>query len=95
MQHFKSFSINVLIVDEDLLRVFYRLLYLQFCDLSDQRKYTVLQQKIYLQFEKYFYMKIIVTIILTSLFTNSLLSSFCPFLQTKNKNQVFSKLMVW
>ena len=46
-QHFRSFSINVLIVDKDLLRVFYRLLYLEFCDLSDQCKYTVLQQKFY------------------------------------------------
>ena len=27
--------------------------------------------------------------------TNLLLSSFCSFLQTKNKNQVFSKLVVW
>ena len=33
-------------------------------------------------------MKIIVTIIPTDLVKNSLLSSFCPFLQTKNKNQV-------
>ena len=40
-------------------------------------------------------MKIILTIILTDLFTNSLLSSFCSFLQTKNKNQVFSNLVVW
>ena len=37
--------------------------------------------------------KIIVTIIPTDLVTNSFLSSFCPFLQIKNKNQVFSKLM--
>ena len=35
-------------------------------------------------------MKIIVTIIPTDLVTNSLLSSFCPFWQAKNKNQVFS-----
>ena len=40
-------------------------------------------------------MKIIVTIISTLLVTNSLSFSFCPFLQTKNKNQVSSKLMVW
>ena len=31
-------------------------------------------------------MKVIVTIILTDLVTNSLLSSFCPFLQTKQKS---------
>ena len=36
-------------------------------------------------------MKIIVTIIPTDLVNNSLLSSFCPFLQTKNKNQFFHK----
>ena len=40
-------------------------------------------------------MKIIVTIIPTDLVTNSILSSFCFFLQTKNKNQVFSNLVVW
>ena len=40
-------------------------------------------------------MKIIVTIIPTSLVTNFLLFSFSPFLQTKNKNLVFSKLVVW
>ena len=36
-------------------------------------------------------MKIIVTTIPIDLVTNSLLSSFCPFLQTKNKNQVSSR----
>ena len=46
------------------------------------------------QFERYFCMKIIVIIIPTDLFTKSLLSSFCSFLQTENKNQVFSKLVV-
>ena len=39
-------------------------------------------------------MKIIATIFPTDLVTNSLLSCFCPFLQTKNKNQVFSNLAV-
>ena len=38
-------------------------------------------------------MKIIVIIIPTDLAANWLLSSFCLFLQTKNKNQVFSKLV--
>ena len=37
----------------------------------------------------------IVTIIPTDLVTNSLLSSFCSYLQTKNKDQVFSRLVVW
>ena len=44
---------------------------------------------------RHFYMKVVATIIPTDLVTNSLLYSFCPFLQTKNKNLVFSKLVVW
>ena len=40
-------------------------------------------------------MKIIVPIIPKDFITNLLLSSLCPFLQTKNKNQIFSKLVVW
>ena len=40
-------------------------------------------------------MKIIVTIVSTFLVTNSLLSFFCPFVEAKNKNQIFSKLMIW
>ena len=40
-QQFESFSTNVPIVGEDLLRAFYRLFYLQFCDSSDQSKNTV------------------------------------------------------
>ena len=36
LQQFESFSTNVSMVGEDLLRAFYRLFYLQFCDLSDQ-----------------------------------------------------------
>ena len=35
-QQFKSFSTNVPIVGEDLLRTFYTLFYLQVCDSSDQ-----------------------------------------------------------
>ena len=30
-----------------------------------------------------------------NLVTNSLLSLFCPFLESKNKNQILSKLVVW
>ena len=40
-------------------------------------------------------MKITVTIIPTNLVTNSLLSLSCPLVETKNKNQVLSKLVVW
>ena len=35
-QQFESFSTNVSAVGEDLLRTFFRLFYLQFCDSSDQ-----------------------------------------------------------
>ena len=40
-------------------------------------------------------MRVTATIISTDLVTNSLLSSFCPFLQTKHKHHVFSKLVIW
>ena len=50
-------------------------------------------QTFYKEFEIHFYMKIIVTIILTNLVTNSLLSLFCPFVETKTKNQIFSKIV--
>ena len=39
-------------------------------------------------------MKIIVTIISTSSVTSSFSSLFCPFIETKNKNQIFSKSVV-
>ena len=45
-QQFKSFSTNVPIVGEDLLRAFYKLFYLRFYDSSDQLKKTV-QQRFY------------------------------------------------
>ena len=40
-------------------------------------------------------MRIFGTIIPIDLVTNSLLPSFCLFLQTKNNNQVFIKMVVW
>ena len=72
-------------VGEDLLMVFYRLFYLQFRDPSDQWK----KQSSYLRDER------IVTIIPTDLVTHSFLSAFYSYLQTKNKNLVFSKLVAW
>ena len=39
-------------------------------------------------------MKIIVTKIPTNLVTNSLLHLFWPFLETKNKDQIFNQLVV-
>ena len=40
-KQFESFSTNVSIIGEDLLRAFYRLVSLQFCDSGDQWKNTV------------------------------------------------------
>ena len=40
-QQFESFLTNVSIVGDDLVRAFYRLFYLQFCDSGDQWKNTV------------------------------------------------------
>ena len=48
-----------------------------------------------MEFERDFYMKMIVNLILTNLVTTSLLSLFHPFIETKNNNQIFRKLMVW
>ena len=82
----KISSSNVNIVGGDLLRVFYKLIYLQFCVSSDQWKYTVSQilcSRLYAKFERDFYMKIIACIIPTNLFTNSLLSFFYPFIEKK------------
>ena len=45
-QQFESFSTTVPIVDEDWLRAFYKLFYLQFCDSSDQWK-DAMQQRFY------------------------------------------------
>ena len=53
-----------------------------------------LQQRSHQQFERYFYMNIIVTIIPTYLVTNLLLPLFCLFTETKNMREAFSKLVV-
>ena len=45
--------------------------------------------------ERDFYITLILTMFPTSLVTNSLSSLFCTFIETKNKNQIFSKLVVW
>ena len=36
LQQFDSFSINVTIVRKDLMKAFYRLFYLKFCDSRDE-----------------------------------------------------------
>ena len=51
---------------------------------------NTVQRRFYQQFQRYFYVKIIVTITPINVVTNLLLSSFCPFLQTKSKNQASS-----
>ena len=40
-------------------------------------------------------MKLNATIIPKNVVTNSHLSLFCPFAGNENKNQIFSKLVVW
>ena len=85
MQQFESFSANVSIVGKDLQRTFYRLFYLQLCDSSGQlKKHCV---KDLLAIWEMLLQEIVVTIIPTDLAAKSLLFFFCPFLQTKNKNQ--------
>ena len=83
-----SSSTNMHIVSGDLLSAFYKLFCLRFCVSSDQWKNTM-KQRFYKEFMRHLYMKIIVTIIPTNLRTNSLLSFFCPFVETKTKSQIF------
>ena len=73
------------------MRAFYKLLYLRFRDSSDQHKNAV-QQRFYLQFERYFCMKIIVTIIPTGLVTNSYFSFFYPFLEIQKQASSFEQV---
>ena len=88
----KSSSTPVRMIGEDLLRAFYKLLYLRFCVSNDQ---GTLCSKDFTRNLRDFYMKTIVTIIPTNLVTNSLSFLFCSFVETKNKNHIFSKLVVW
>ena len=46
-------------------------------------------------FKRDFYTKIVVTIISTNLFTSSLIPLVCPSTETKKKNQIFNKLVIW
>ena len=84
MQQFRGFLTNVAIAAEDLLREFYRLLYLQFCDSSDQGKNTV-GQKFNEKFGRNFYITLSVTIIPTDLVTIWHVSSFFFFFQNKTR----------
>ena len=63
-----------------------------------KRFVTLLLPSIYLLkilLAKRLFLKKIVTVILANLVTNLLLYLFCPFVKSKNKNQIFSKLVVW
>ena len=51
------------------------------------------KQRFHNEFERDFYMKILVTIIPTNVVTNSLLSHVCPFVEIKNKMQVGDLVM--
>ena len=67
----ESSSTYVPKVSKVLLRAFGKLFYLRFFASGDQSKSTV-QQGFYWQFERHFYMKLIINNIPTNLFTNSL-----------------------
>ena len=73
------------IVGEDLLWTFCRLFYLQFCNSMISEK--TLQQRFYQEFERYFYIKIIVTRIPSYLVTNLFLSFFFFSLLTNQKQE--------
>ena len=93
-QQLESSSTNVHMVGEDWLRTFYKLFYLRCCVSSDQWK-NIVQQRFYKQFERYFCMKLIVSITFTQFVTNLLSSLFCPLIETKNINQILIKFVVW
>ena len=84
-QQFESFSTNVPLVGEICRGRSTDCFIYSFAIQMISEKYCA--AKFYWQFEIYFYLKIIVTIDLaaTDLATNSLLSSFFPFLKPKTR----------
>ena len=74
------------IVGEDLLRAFSKLFYLQIFVSSDRSKIN-LQQKFYSQFQRHFYITLVVTLIPENLVTNMLSNLFLSFVEAKGKNQ--------
>ena len=85
-EQLESSSANINIVDEDLLRTFYKffcLWFLVFQVISE--KHCATQQRICWEFERNFYMKIVETVIFASLVTNWLSYLFCPFIKAKTK----------
>ena len=87
----ESSATNGQITGEDLLRALYKLFYSRFCVSSDPKK-NALYQGFYKEFERHFYMKIVVTIIPTLLVTNSLLFLFCSFVETKKQQSTFQQV---
>ena len=59
--------------------------------ISDRCKNNM-YERVCWQLQRHFYMKTIVTLIPTNLDTYLLLFLFCPFLESKNKNEIFSKM---
>ena len=90
----KSSSRNTYIVEDDLLIAFCKLFWSRLCVSSDQWKNTV-QKRFYWHFEKYFYLKTIVIVMPTNLDANVFLFFVYSFVEFQNKNQMFSRLMVW
>ena len=89
-----SSFINVCIVGKDLLKTLRKLFYLRFCVFNwplKKRCATKFLRGIW----EIFCIKITVPIIPANLVTNSLLSFFCSFLETKKKIQIFCKFPVW
>ena len=82
------------IASKNLWRTIYRLFYYGFV-IQLMSKKTLYRKTFTSNLRDLFYMKIIVTIMPTDFVVNSLLTLFCPFLETKNKDQVFIRLMVW
>ena len=105
----RSSSTNVHVIGKHLLRAFYKLFSLRFCVSSDQRKNTV-QQRFYKDFDftrtsrnKDFTRTSREILYENNCNHNSYKFSykllafipFCSLIEIKNKNQIFSKLVVW
>ena len=91
-QQLESSSTNVHIVIEDLMRAYCKLFYLRFCVSSDQWKKLC---KILLGVWKTFVRKNNCNYTSHKFNHKLIFISFCPFVETKTNNQIFSKLMVW
>ena len=75
----------MLTVGENFLKAFFKLFELRFCVSNNHWKNTV-KQRLYVLFERHYYIKIIVTLIPIDLLTNWLSFLFCSFVWSKNEN---------